>query len=125
MNSPRNVELSPWYGQWLSLGVWTVSSYRKPHTFSTCFGEEKKEKMHLLSPTRLSIVLHQSSRAMFASPDKVQTECEPGALSTELIRCVVRTCPFLRLFGKKRRSSDSFFDQLMIKKLEQQKSLTI
>jgi len=30
----------------------TVLSYSKPHTFSTYFGEEKKEKMHLLSPTK-------------------------------------------------------------------------
>jgi len=32
-----------------------VLSYSKPHTFSTFFGEEKerkKERMHLLSPTR-------------------------------------------------------------------------
>ena len=26
-----------------------VLSYRKPHTFSTCFGEEKEKKTHLLS----------------------------------------------------------------------------
>jgi len=29
-----------------------VLSYSEPHTFSTCFGEEKEKKMHLLSPTK-------------------------------------------------------------------------
>ena len=33
-----------------------VLSYSKPHTFSTCFGEEKERKMPLLSPT---IKIHQ------------------------------------------------------------------
>ena len=33
-------------------GFKLVLSYSKPHTFSTFFGEEKKEKMHLISPTR-------------------------------------------------------------------------
>ena len=29
-----------------------VLSFSKPHTFSTFFGEENKENMHLLFPTR-------------------------------------------------------------------------
>jgi len=29
-----------------------VLSYSKPHTFSTCFGEEKEINVHLLSPAR-------------------------------------------------------------------------
>jgi len=37
----------------LHWGFKPVLSYSKPHTFSTSLGEEKKEKMHLISPTRL------------------------------------------------------------------------
>ena len=48
MNSTRNVELTPWYGQWLPLGegegVKPVLSYSKPHTFSTFIGEGKEKK---------------------------------------------------------------------------------
>jgi len=40
MNSPRNVELTPWYGHW---EFKPVLSYSKPHT-SLTFLEKKKER---------------------------------------------------------------------------------
>jgi len=36
----------------LHWGVKPVLSYSKPHTFSTFLEKKKKEKMHLISPTR-------------------------------------------------------------------------
>jgi len=43
-DSPRNVELPPWYGHDFHWGFKPVLSYSKPHTFSTFFGEEKERK---------------------------------------------------------------------------------
>jgi len=51
MNSPRHVELPP-----VNAFHWEfkpVLNYSKLHTFSTFFEKKKKEKMRLISPTRL------------------------------------------------------------------------
>jgi len=49
MITRRNVQLPPWFGQWLALGFKPVLSYSRPLTFSTFIGEDNEKKKNTLT----------------------------------------------------------------------------
>ena len=74
MNSPRNVELPPWYGQSLSLGVLTSFKLKQTSHFLNTFGEEEERKNafnHSNQNMTLTKILLQISDYCFTKHSKI------------------------------------------------------